>query len=117
VNCEGEETPLHLFLPCNVVDKVWKRVLKWLEFNFITPSNLFVHLECWSEEVKKRKIRKGMWLIWHASIRVIWRARNDKLLKNCVKEIDELVEEIKVLSRHWSLTRLKIASCLFYEWS
>ena len=32
-----------------------------------------------------------------------------------MKEIDELVEEIKVLSRHWSLTRLKIASCLFCE--
>lgn len=46
---------------------------------FYYSLNLFVHLECWSEEVKQRKIRKGMWLIWHASIRVIWRARNDKL--------------------------------------
>ena len=29
----------------------------------------------------------------------------------------ELVEDIKVLSWRWCLTRLKILSCLFYEWS
>jgi hypothetical protein len=26
------------------------------------------------------------------------------------------VDEIKLVSWHWSLSRLKFASCLFYEW-
>ena len=32
----GVETSTHLFLHLMVVDKVWAKVLKWLDFNFVT---------------------------------------------------------------------------------
>lgn len=92
----GEETSNHLFLHCNVVDKVWQKVLRWLEFHQI----YFVHLVCWSDDAKQRKIRKGAWLIWHAALWVIWRARNEKVHHNRVRTVDEIVEEIKVRSWH-----------------
>jgi len=115
LNCDlGEETSIHLVLHCNVVDKVWQKVLRSLHFNIITPPTLFVHLACWSEEASHRKICKGVWLIWHASLWVIWRERNEKIHKNRVRTIDEIVKEIKVLSWHWSLSRLKIAPFLFW---
>jgi len=44
-------------------------------------------------------------LIWHAVIWMLWKVRNDKIFKDTVCEVPNLVEEIKVLSWCWSLTR------------
>ena len=113
---QGEETPTHLFLHCQVTSLIWRKVLNWLGINFITPHNLFMHFACWSGEVSSRRGRKAFWLIWHASIWIIWKERNARIFKNQVKNFDEVVEEIKAVSWYWSLSRLRIASCLFYEW-
>jgi hypothetical protein len=56
-------------------------------------------------------------LVWHTTLWSIWNARNNKNFKNLVKEPMEIVEDIKVLSWRWSVDRLRIAPCLFYEWS
>jgi hypothetical protein len=49
---------------------------------------------------------------WHATI---WKERNTWIFQNHAKEVDEIVDEIKVVSWFWVLSRLKIASCfLFY---
>lgn len=82
----GEETPINIFLHCNVVDRVWKKGHEVvLDFNFITPYNLFVDLACWVEEVRFCKLRKGLLLIWHTSLWIIWRARNDFIFNNRVE--------------------------------
>lgn len=85
-------------------------------FNFIMPPNLFNHLECWTEEGRNRKIRRGLWLIWHACVWLIWMERNNRIFNERVKEVDELVAEIKAVSWQWSIKRLSKASYLFYEW-
>lgn len=71
------------FLRCQVSSDIWLKVLTWLDLSFITPHNLFVHLECWSVEARDRRIRKGLWLIWHVVIWVIWRTRNGRKLRCC----------------------------------
>lgn len=48
---------------------------------------------------------------------MLWKARNDKIFKGINRGIDEVVEEVKVLSWRWVLERMKIPMCLFYEWS
>jgi len=84
--------------------------------DFIVPHNLFSHVECWMGEARGKALRKGFWLVWHATIWVIWCARNDKVFNNITKGGEELVEEVKVLSWTWNLHRLKTSSCMFYEW-
>jgi len=42
--------------------------------------------------------------------------KNDRIFNNKTFEIDEMVDQVKVISWFWSLNRLKIASCLYYEW-
>lgn len=92
-------------------------VCGWLEINFITPQTLFQHFECWSGEIGKKRLRKGYWLAWHASVWVIWEARNDRIFNNLTKILEEIVEDIKLVSWQWVLSRLKSPPCLFYEWS
>ena len=81
---------------------------------FVSPS-LFIHLFGWYGDSYEETKERG-WLIWHAILWVIWKIRNDRIFNNIVKEVDEMVEQIKVVSRHWSMNRLNIMSCLFYEW-
>ena len=50
---------------CHVTSRVWILLM------FITPPNLFIHLECWSGEAVNEKIHQGFWLIWQETIWVI----------------------------------------------
>ena len=114
VFCEcGDESAIHLFLHCEWFSKVWRAVMRWLNFNFITPPNLFIQTFCWYREVGSKKLRRGAWLIWHA---VVWKSRNNRIFNDKIFEVEELVDQIKVLSWQQSLSRLKIETCLFYEW-
>jgi len=60
MNCifrgRGEESSAHIFLNCDVVMKVWEKVFRWLDFNFLIAHNLFVHFECRSGEVWNKKL-------------------------------------------------------------
>jgi len=112
-----EETTNHLFLHCNVVSVIWRKVLDWLNINFITPHNLFSHFACWSTLSNSRRLFNAFCLIWHAVIWSIWKERNATIFKNQVKNVDEVFEDIKALSWCWALSRLRISTCLFYEWT
>jgi hypothetical protein len=103
------ETTTHLFLYCDVSSLIWRGILNWLEINFITPHNLFVQFECWNNEANSKRLKKGFWLIW--------KERNARIFMNQRKEVEEIVDEIKAVSWVWTLSRLKIASFLFYEWT
>lgn len=110
------ESSLHLFLHCDVARLVWIKLMNWLECLFLIPPNRFVHWECWCGGESNRKVAKGLWLIWHTTIWVLWKARNDKIFKGFPFEVDVIVEDIKVLSWRWKLSRTLDPACLFYEW-
>jgi len=77
---------------------------------------MFIFSHCWSGWERNKKICRGFWLIWHAAIGVIWRARNNRIFNNQVTEVDELVDEVKVLSWRWTFNRINIPACMHYEW-
>jgi len=112
-----EESPIHLFLHCDVASSVWLNLMRWLDHVFLTPPNLFVHFESWSGWTSKKNVKKGLGLIWHSTIWVLWKVRNYKIFKGTNFEVDEIVEEIKVLSWRWMLSTMTTSACLFYEWS
>jgi len=37
-------------------------------------------------------------MIWHATIWTLWKERNERIFKEQRKEVEELVDEIKVVS-------------------
>lgn len=111
-----EESAIHLLLHCEVASKVWLNIMLWLEVLFLIPPNFFVHWECWSVGERNKKVTKGLWLIWHTTMWTLWKARNDKIFKGISRVVDDIVEEIKVLSWRWMLNRTNNPPCLFYEW-
>jgi len=94
-----EESTNHLFLHCLETWKIWLQIQKWLEVCLITPSNLFSHWECWNGLVSYHKEhQRGMRLIWLSTVWAIWKARNNIIFNNSVFSLDDMVEEIQVLS-------------------
>jgi len=63
-----DEKIVHLFLHCHVTSQIWREVMNWIQFNFITPPNLITHFNCWSSALRGKKLRKGVLVIWHAVI-------------------------------------------------
>lgn len=117
VMCGREvERTNHLFMHCSVARRVWIELLQWVGNMFIMPPNLFSHWACWNAGSSRKKVVKGLRLIWHSTIWAIWKGRNDKIFNNKEVDVLELVEEVKVLSWRWCLSRTNTPSCFFYEW-
>jgi hypothetical protein len=115
--CERvDESSTHLFLHCDIAGRVWQGIMRWWERFLLIPPNLFVLWECWSEGERNKIIRKGLRLIWHATVWVLWIARNNSVFNSRITEVDEIVDDIKVLSWRWSLYRISIPMCMYYEW-
>ncbi|MCH79404.1 LINE-1 reverse transcriptase like [Trifolium medium] len=117
VFCTGTvESSTHLFLHCDFSYRIWVEIFRWLGVVFVMPSNLFTMFEYLSGIARNKKIRKGYRLVWHSSLWLIWKARNDAIFNNLFKDPTDIAEDIKVLTWKWSAHRLKTTPCLFYEW-
>jgi hypothetical protein len=99
-----------------VTRRVWQGIMQWWERIFIIPPNVFVLWECWSGDERNKRIRKGLRLVWHATIWVLWKARNNRVFNNLNPEVAEMVDEIKVMSWCWALDRICMPTCMYYEW-
>lgn len=100
------ETEVLIFLHCGLANGAWLNVMRWWNFNLVTPPNLFIHWACWSGVESRKRVKKGLWLVWHATIWVLWKGRNNRIFNDGVEFVDDLVEEIKVLSWRWAMSRL-----------
>lgn len=112
----GVEFSIHLFLHCELAAAVWFNLMKWVDGFFLIPPNLFIHWECWGDFERNKNIKMGRRLIWLATVWVLWKIRNDKIFNGVTYDVHDIVEEIKVLSWKWLLSRTKTTFCLFYEW-
>jgi hypothetical protein len=117
LGCVGKvENSSHLFLHCPSAMKIWCEIFNRLGMVIVIPPSISVLFEVVRGSAKNDRIRKGFMMIWHATLWSIWKARNSAIFSvGCFRPY-VIVEEIKVLSWKWSLGRLKISPCLFYEW-
>jgi hypothetical protein len=118
VGCIGMvETTTHLFLHCPCAMSVWYEIFRWMGVVIVAPPSLAVLFEVMSGVAKKKNLRLGFLLIWHATIWSIWKARNNSIFAGGVVVSSVIVDEIKVLSWKWSVARMKLLPSLFYEWT
>jgi hypothetical protein len=80
-------------------------------------TKLVCPLEMLESSGRRKRIQRGLMLIWHATIRGIWQSRNNMIFNDESIDVVSIVDDIKVLSWRWVLNRLKIPTCLYYECS
>jgi cellulose synthase/poly-beta-1,6-N-acetylglucosamine synthase-like glycosyltransferase len=116
-HCDGrDEDVVHLFLFCEFAAMVWRAVFRWLDLVILIPPDIFMLFDCLIGAAGNKKVRSRFSLIWHATIWMIWSSRNKVIFSNGVKNLEEVVEAIKLISWRWGLSRHKIPICLYYEW-
>jgi hypothetical protein len=117
VHCRNrEEDTRHLFLFCDFASSVWNAIFRWLGVIIVLPSDLFVLFDYFTGSAPNRKVGKGFSLIWHTTVWMIWKSRNEISFANGVRDAGKVIEDIKRLSWRWGLSRRKFPICLFYEW-
>jgi hypothetical protein len=118
VVCSGvKKSSIHLFLHCPFAFRIWVEICRWLGVILVMPATLHCFFEYFSGFARSKKGQKGFGLVWHTTIWLIWKFRNDIIFNNVVKNALDCVEDIKVLTWKWSAHKLKISPCLYYEWS
>jgi hypothetical protein len=118
LGCIGKvESSNHLFLHCSSAMLVWSEIFKWIGVVIVIPPSISSLFEFIKGSTLNVKIRKRFLLIWHATLWSIWKARNNALFANGLFNPRLIIEDIKVMSWKWVLSRLKVTQCLFYEWT
>ncbi|MCH82386.1 LINE-1 reverse transcriptase like, partial [Trifolium medium] len=106
------ETATHLFLHCECVVKIWYEITGWLGFNLIIPPSLAISFAMWATCVTNKKEKAGMCLIWNAFMWTVWKRRNDYVFNNVAVIVEEVVEQIKVVSWQWFIGRMAKGPCM-----
>jgi hypothetical protein len=82
VNCvhclRRDEMAAHLFLFCDFASDVWTAIFRWLGLVLIMPQNIAMLFESFIGAASSKKGKLGFYLIWHATVWMIWRSRNNR---------------------------------------
>jgi hypothetical protein len=113
----GRETKDHLFASCPIAWEVWSKVHRWFGITSVVPSTIGSLFQCFLPLFRNCKhALKGVILIWHAVIWVLWRTRNERIFRGTVVWLEEIFYRIQVVSWKWLLAKKASSPYLFYEW-
>ncbi|GAU28977.1 hypothetical protein TSUD_391750 [Trifolium subterraneum] len=98
--------------------KIWAEVFYWLRLDFSLPHNLLTILYSLQGMTMKKSMKQGLTMIWMAVVWAIWKMRNSFIFENGLAQAEKVVEDVKLWSWKWWLSRVKpSAICLLYEWT
>ncbi|KAK2419028.1 hypothetical protein QL285_041167 [Trifolium repens] len=112
----GVETEDHLFLLLSLAWSIWFEVYRWFGVVEVFPGSIYSLFVGFLSSLKcGKKFLKGIMMVWHADIWVLWRVRNDKIFSDKSIVLEEVFEIIKCISWKW-LARKPNSLYLYYEW-
>lgn len=100
------ETNENLFIHCSYVFEVWSYFLNSFSIKWVLSDNVKSNLWEWGDKkVKKSKnmIRKIWSLLPFTIWWCIWKERNAGLYNNLVKDVNQVIADIKCLLFNWGL--------------
>jgi len=110
------ESAVHLFITCPVVLPVWYQVSRWLGWEFVIPRGLAQLFQAFTGLGRRKRVRLGLLLVWHAVIWTIWTSRNDLAFAGGTLREESVVDRVKLLAWKWFLAKCLASSCSYHEW-
>ncbi|KAI3821231.1 hypothetical protein L1987_08792 [Smallanthus sonchifolius] len=110
------ETEDHTFIRCPVAKNIWCRISKWMRID-VTRQVAIQDLAVLIRDAQgTNKIKKIRTLITYCTYWLIWKARNKWIFSQVRSSVENMVDEVKVLSFSWLETRGKKLHCSWEEW-
>jgi hypothetical protein len=106
----------HLFLHCPYISKLWYAVMKWIDAVLISPPNLEISLAMFAGSARNKVARAGLILVWNTVMWVVWKSRNACIFNNKTTTVEEMMDQVQLLSWRWFLNRKAKGPCMLYEW-
>ncbi|GAU16593.1 hypothetical protein TSUD_233450 [Trifolium subterraneum] len=120
VNCNWclseAESESHIFLRCGKAVDVWCAIYGWLGLQTVLPGDLCCSFETFGFSLSSKKRRGGLYMIWHATMWLLWKDRNLFIFEGKLILVADIVEAIQRLSLKWFLASCQGAVCWIYDW-
>lgn len=88
---EVRESEDHLLAKSKFASSLWYEIFKWLRVSTISTRDIFILQEsCFF--LSNKKTVKGLLLIWHTTIWLIWKARNESIFSSKMSKVEEIVD-------------------------
>ncbi|KAF5808150.1 putative RNA-directed DNA polymerase [Helianthus annuus] len=106
----------HLFVGCELAQKVWDLVSKWCKISGIYGFGIKDILG-WHKQVRGcKKWRKLIYGIMQIALWVVWRSRNDLVFDGKEVKVDQIMNEIKQLGFLWIGSRSRFKEISWVDW-
>ncbi|CAJ2655981.1 unnamed protein product [Trifolium pratense] len=114
---EEQEELSHVLFNCSFSQKLWKRIFKWMNVDFISFDDEWKHFSSFGALLKNKKYEKARHVIWLATTWCIWRARNNVVFRGETINWKVLEDKIIYISWFWFIGKIASkSSCVFSDW-
>ena len=110
------ETSQHIFLACDIAERIWKLIFKWLNIPFFSAANvgvIFQFIDGLHLKSTKKMCIEG---IFCCTIWTIWKYRNDLVFSSGQNRSDFLFDFIVSQSHIWASNKCRKICVSRDEW-
>jgi len=107
----------HLFFGCNIFCSIWYLVCKWLGITSVSSSTICEHFTQFTNMAGMPQFTYFyLKVIWLVCTWVLWKERNNRVLKNMALDPYSLLEKVKLNSFLWLKTNQVSFAYGYHDW-
>ena len=111
------ESTVHLFLRCDIFGSLWHLIYQWVSISFIPPALVADHFHQFGQLAGLPRFAHSYFqLIWHTSVWVIWKERNDMIFQHKARDLTQLLDYVKLMSFLWLKVKLLTSAFSYNDW-
>jgi hypothetical protein len=115
--CGSPETAVHIILQCDFFGIMWQLIYKWVGISFISPDLVVDHFYHFGHLAGlPRYTYIYFQVIWHSTVWVIWKERNNRVFKHKAQDLIKLLDYVRFMSFSWLKAKLLSSAFSYNDW-
>jgi len=115
--CGSQEAAVHFILRCDIFNSLWHLIYKWVGISFIAPDSVADHFHHFGRLAGlPRYVHSYLQVVWHTTVWVIWKERNNQILKRKAQDLIKLLDYVKFMSFSWLKAKLLTFAFSYNDW-